>query len=139
MNKAFHIMATMTIMLSLFPFVSNTAAEELADAPTPAEEEPFQPSAQRGKIIFDSVCTHCHHTTYEKSSVGAPGLRSVLERHDVTWLNQWIKGPEAFAEINEAASNLISSNKFGLTMPTLPITQDANNRADIIEYLKTLQ
>ncbi|MDQ7001821.1 MAG: c-type cytochrome [Ghiorsea sp.] len=138
MNKAFYIMATVTVMLSLFSLVPNATAEEAANAPILTDAKPFQPSAQRGKIMFNSICIHCHHTTSEKSRVGAPGLQSVLERHDVTWLKQWLKSPETFAKTNQAASDLISSNKFGLTMPTLPITQNANNRADIIEYLKTL-
>ncbi|WP_038248975.1 c-type cytochrome [Ghiorsea bivora] len=139
MNKAFHIMATMTIMLSLFPIVTQSAAEEGPDTQAIAESKPFTASAARGKITFDTVCTHCHNTTYEESRIGAPGLRGVLERHDVNWLNHWIKSPETFAKTDETAQALIESNKFGLAMPTLPTMQDDHNRADIIEYLKTLQ
>ncbi len=134
MNKAFHIMATVTIMLSLFPLVTQSTAEE-----PPATQGSFKASAERGKMIFDTVCSHCHNTTYEESRIGAPGLRGVLERHDVNWLNHWIKSPEIFAKKDETAQALIGSNPFGLTMPTLPIVQDDRNRADIIEYLKTLK
>lgn len=136
MNKAFHIMATVTILLSLFPIVTQSSAE---DTQAVANSKPFVASATRGKVTFDTVCTHCHSATYETSRIGAPGLRGVLERHDVNWLNHWIKSPEAFAETDETAKALIESNPFGLAMPTLPTMQDEHNRADIIEYLKTLK
>lgn len=95
--------------------------------------------AAKGKELFQSICAHCHLTTYDDSRIGAPGLQGVLDRHDEAWLNEWIKSPESFAKTNEIASDLISSNKFGLAMPTLPAMQDDAKRADIIEFLKTLQ
>lgn len=134
MNKAFHIMVTVTIMLSLFPLVTQSTAEE-----PPATQGSFKASAERGKIIFDTVCSHCHTTTYEESRIGAPGLRGVLERYGENWLNHWVKSPETFAKKDETAQALIESNPFGLAMPTLPTMQDEHNRADIIEYLKTLK
>jgi len=139
MNKAFHIMATMTILLSLFPIVTQSMAEETTDTKGITEPKPFVASAERGKITFDNICSHCHNATYEESRIGAPGLRGVLERHDVNWLNHWIKSPETFAKTDEAAKVLIESNPFGLAMPTLPTMQDDHNRADIIEFLKTLK
>jgi len=93
----------------------------------------------RGKVLFNTTCFVCHNITYNDSAVGAPGLRGVLDRHDEAWLNSWIKGPEAFAKVNDTAKALISSNKFGLVMPTLPAAQDDLKRADIIAYLKTLK
>lgn len=104
-----------------------------------AEESGFSPDAARGARIFDSICSHCHLITHEMSKVGAPGLKGVLGRRDVKWLNQWIRSPEAFAKTDEAASKLIASNKYGVKMPTFPEMQDDHNRADIIEYLKTLK
>ena len=139
MNKAFHIMATMTIMLSLFPLVTQSTAEETSNTQAATGSKPFEASAKRGKATFDTVCSHCHNATYEESRIGAPGLRGVLERHDVNWLNHWIKSPETFAETDETAQALIESNPFGLAMPTLPTMQDEHNRADIIEFLKTLK
>ncbi|MES0372591.1 MAG: hypothetical protein ABUK11_09995, partial [Mariprofundaceae bacterium] len=73
------------------------------------------------------------------SRVAAPGLKGVLERHNEKWLNQWLKSPEAFAKVDETAADLITSNKYGLKMPTLPEMQSAQNRADMIAYLKTLK
>jgi len=106
---------------------------------TPLAAEEGSPDAARGAKIFDSICAHCHLISYEESKVAAPGLKGVLERHDVKWLNQWIKSPEAFAKVDETAAALLGSNKYGLKMPTLPEMQDPQNRADIIEYLKTLK
>jgi len=107
--------------------------------PLSAEESASTSDAARGAKIFDSICAHCHLISYEESKIGAPGLKGVLERHDVKWLDQWLKSPEAFAKIDETARALIGSNKYGVKMPTFPEMQDANNRADIIAYLKTLK
>ena len=101
--------------------------------------EDIKGDATSGKATFDTICSHCHETTYEDSRIGAPGLQGVLERHDEAWLNQWIKGPENFAKVDETAKDLIESNKFGLAMPTLPAMMDDQKRADVIEYLKTLK
>jgi len=104
-----------------------------------AEQEAFIASAERGKAQFETICAHCHNTTYEESRIGAPGLMGVLERHSEVWLNQWLKSPEDFAQIDVAARDLIDGNTFGLAMPTLPAMQDEKSRLDIIEYLKTLK
>ena len=95
--------------------------------------------AANGKELFQTICAHCHLTTYDESRIGAPGLKGVLERHDEDWLSHWIKSPETFAKTDETAKSLIESNKFGLAMPTLPAMQDDAKRADIIEFLKTLK
>lgn len=109
-------------------------------APLVAEEEgDFTPDAARGAASFEAICAHCHLITYDESRVAAPGLKGVLERHDATWLNQWLKSPEAFAKVDETAADLLGSNKYGLKMPTLPEMQNAQNRADMIAYLKTLK
>lgn len=114
-------------------FVTLMMAGSLASAAY-AEEA----SAERGKVNFEAICAHCHTTTYDESSVGAPGLKDVIERHDPEWLDHWLKSPEAFARVDETAKALSGSNKYGLVMPTLPEMQDDQKRADVIEYLKTL-
>jgi len=105
----------------------------------PLAAEEFTADAARGAKSFQTICAHCHNITYDESRVGAPGLKGVLERHDAKWLDQWVKSPEAFAKVDEVAATLLSSNKYGLKMPTLPEMQNAKNRADIIAYLKTLK
>ncbi len=127
MRKLSHLIVCTALLLP-FSFVQNTsAAEDLTG------------DAARGKALFASICAHCHKTNYDESSIGAPGLGGVLERHEVSWLHHWIKSPETFAKTNEAAKDLISSNKFGLAMPTLPAMQDDQKRTDIIEFLRTLK
>jgi len=111
------------------------AAEE---APADAAAKPAG-NVEHGMQIFNNVCSHCHHTDHETSSVGAPGLRDVLDRHEVAWINEWISGPEAFSKKDETAKALVNANPYGLIMPTLPDMQDPQNRLDVIEYLKTLK
>ena len=123
-------MRTVAILTLSFVFSMPLMAEET---------ESTGPSAVRGALTFDSICAHCHLITYEESRVGAPGLKGVLDRHDVKWLHQWLKGPEAFAKIDDTAKALIGSNKYGMKMPTFPEMQDDQRRADVIEYLKTLK
>jgi len=113
-------------------------------APIMAEEElvaqeVVQADVEHGKKIFESICMHCHRTDYESSVVGAPGLKDVLERHSVEWINTWIRSPEAFSKVNSTAKKLVESNPYGLIMPTIPEMQSEQNRQDIIAYLKTLK
>jgi len=105
----------------------------------PLTAEEYTPDPVRGAKSFQTICAHCHNITYDESRVGAPGLKGVLERHDEKWLHQWLKGPEAFAKVDETAAALIESNKYKIKMPTFPQMQDVKNRADIIAYLKTLK
>ena len=105
----------------------------------PLTAEEFTPDAVQGARAFKAICVHCHTITYDESRVGAPGLKGVLERHDESWLDQWLKSPEAFAKVDEKAANILDANKYGLKMPTLPEMQDPKNRADMIAYLKTLK
>ena len=128
MKKSSHLIAFTSLLLSSAFFISQATAEEA-----------LKGSADRGAELFKSICSHCHTTTYDDSRIGAPGLQGVLERHDAAWLNHWVKSPETFALNNVTAKDLISSNKFGLAMPTLPAMQDDQKRADIIEFLKTLK
>ena len=109
-------------------------------APLVAEESAgFKPDATRGAKTFEAICAHCHLITYDESRIGAPGLKGVLERYDEKWLDQWLKSPEAFAKVDETAKTVIGSNQYGMKMPTFPEMQNPQNRADVIEYLKTLK
>jgi cytochrome c2 len=129
------------IILMLPFFLSAPAlAEEESIAPETVEVvEVSQPDVKHGQKIFESICIHCHRTDYEASVVGAPGLKDVLERHSAEWINSWVTSPEAFAQIDSTAKDLLGSNPYGLMMPTIPEMQIEQNRKDIIEYLKTLK
>jgi len=123
-------MRTVTLLTLLLVFSVPLVAEESAG---------FKADAARGAKTFEAICAHCHMITYDESRIGAPGLKGVLERYDAKWLDQWLKSPEAFAKKDETAKTLIDSNKYGVKMPTFPEMQDRQNRADMIEYLKTLK
>jgi len=94
--------------------------------------------AAHGKAIYESICIHCHKLTAEKSAVGAPGFHEVTSRRTLDWINNWIKGPEAFAKVNADAKTLMEGNTMGIKMPTFPEMQIDQNRYDMIEFLKTL-
>jgi len=139
------MLKTLILILPLLIAIPSFAADVKADAPVvkaveavPVVEEIAQPDIGHGKLIFETVCIHCHRTDYESSAVGAPGLKGVFERHDAAWIETWISGPEAFSKTNSDAKDLIGSNPYGLIMPTLPEMQVEENRKDIMEYLKSL-
>jgi cytochrome c2 len=107
-------------------------------ATTAAAEDIPAGDAAHGKTIYESICIHCHKLTDEKSAVGAPGFKDVTKRHTPAWLNQWIKGPEAFAKVDATAKKLMDGNTMGVKMPSFPEMQTDQNRYDVIEFLKTL-
>jgi cytochrome c2 len=91
----------------------------------------------QGKEIFNEICVRCHTT--EKEGKLGPGLRDVSSRHSAAWINTWLKSPEALIQSGDSAANkLRKENKYGITMPTLPIMQNDKKRKAIIAYLMTL-
>ncbi|MBN4060672.1 cytochrome c [bacterium AH-315-I20] len=135
---SYHFCIALAVTIATAPM--SVAEEAVAPLPTVDKSSAAaQSQTKRGKLLFNNLCKHCHTITYDESRIGAPGLQGVLERHDETWLHQWIKSPETFAKTNVAARDLIDDNQFGLAMPTLPMMQDDDNRSAIIEYLKTLK
>jgi len=135
------LMLILPLLFAMPSFAADVAPDVPVVKPVQAEsvvEEVAQPDAGHGKVIFETVCIHCHRADYESSAVGAPGLKGVFERHDAAWIETWISGPEAFSKTNSDAKDLIGSNPYGLIMPTLPEMQIEKNRQDIMEYLKSL-
>jgi len=108
-------------------------------AATAADAPAVRGDAKRGADLFHNICAHCHNTNSEMSSVKAPGLAGVTNRHNEAWLTQWIKSPEAFVKVDAAAKKLADANPYKLVMPTLPEMQGEQNRLDVIEFLKTLK
>lgn len=93
--------------------------------------------AAAGKEIFSEICSHCHNST-SNEKIG-PGLAGITERRSVEWINAWLQDPAELVKTDEYARKLRQSNKYGMTMPTMPIMKNDQKRADVIEYLKTLQ
>jgi len=93
--------------------------------------------AKAGKVIFDAVCSHCHRTDYDDKF--GPGLGGIKDRVSDAWLDAWLQDPEAMVKTDEYAKALRESNDYGMTMPQIPAMKDPKSRADVIEYLKTLE
>ncbi|MDQ6955019.1 MAG: c-type cytochrome [Mariprofundaceae bacterium] len=128
----------MVVILALF-FSSTAFAEDVQAVGAEAQVSTMEPSIERGKMIFDTVCIHCHHTDSKVGSTGCPGLKGVLGRHDEVWLDKWLLAPEEFSKIDVKAKAVVDGNPYGLVMPILPEMQDKQNRKDMIEFLKTLK
>ena len=92
---------------------------------------------EAGKKLFEQSCAYCHSADYDEKF--GPGLAGITERRDLEWLDRFIKNPAEMIKTDEYAQTLHESNKYGLTMPTMPEMQDANKRQDVIEYMKTLE
>lgn len=90
-----------------------------------------------GQKLFEQSCAYCHKSDYDDKF--GPGLAGIIERRDVEWLDRFIKNPAEMIKTDEYAQTLHESNKYGLTMPTMPEMQDAKKRQDVIEYMKTLE
>jgi len=94
-------------------------------------------NADKGKEIFNEVCIRCHTT--DKAGKLGPGLQGITKRRDIAWIEKWITSPQDLIASGDLyAKRLREENKYGITMPTLPVMQKASNRADIIAFLKTL-
>ncbi|MDX8410667.1 MAG: cytochrome c [Mariprofundaceae bacterium] len=114
------------------------AAAMIVAASACAAKEKAAASAERGKDIYDNLCIHCHRTDSQLSKVGASGLAGVANRRDAAWLVQWLKNPAGFSKQDEVAKAVTNSYPYNMPMPALPLMQQDESRADVIEYLKTL-
>ncbi len=91
----------------------------------------------KGKEIYNEICIRCH-TTNDIGKLG-PGLRGITHRRSIEWIEKWIKSPKGLIASGDLyAKQLREDNRYGITMPTLPVMQKDANRADIIAFLKTL-
>jgi cytochrome c2 len=99
---------------------------------------PIVGHADAGSHLYGAICVYCHHLDETVSDVGAPGLKDAIEEHGMAWVGGWLADPQGFAEHDAKARALIAANPFGLVMPRLPSMQDAQNRADVIAFLKAL-
>lgn len=94
-------------------------------------------SLEEGKRIFDQLCVHCHKANYDEKF--GPGLAGIMERRDAAWVGKFLMNPAEMIKSDEYAQTLKEGNSYGLTMPALPDMKDADKRASVIEYLKTIE
>lgn len=91
---------------------------------------------ETGKALFNQVCAHCHNTNYDAKF--GPGLAGILERRSEAWVDAFLQNPAEMIRTDEYAKTLRESNRYDITMPSLPEMQDAKLRANVMSYLKTL-
>jgi len=92
--------------------------------------------AESGKKIFDQSCTYCHKSDYDEKF--GPGLAGIMERRDAVWIDKFLLNPAEMIKSDEYAQSLKEGNDYNLTMPALPEMKDPAKRADVIEYMKTM-
>jgi len=92
--------------------------------------------AVAGKKIYDQSCTYCHKSDYDEKF--GPGLAGIMERRDAEWVDKFLQDPAEMIKSDEYAQSLKEGNTYNLTMPALPEMKDPAKRADVIEYMKTM-
>lgn len=115
-----------------------TAAPDVTPVSQPPAAVPIVGNADAGGHLYATVCAYCHRMDGGVSEVGAPGLKGAVRRYGEAWLDRWLADPRAFAGSDAKAKALLAANPYGLVMPRFPVMQDAQNRADIIAFLKAL-
>ncbi|OIO59079.1 MAG: hypothetical protein AUJ55_04020 [Proteobacteria bacterium CG1_02_64_396] len=92
---------------------------------------------ENGAMIFANICSSCH--SIDKSNGIGPGLQGVISRApSLEWIDKWLHDPDKVIESGDAYAKKLREGRI-ITMPTLKVMQDAANRQDVIEYLKTLK
>ena len=86
----------------------------------PATAAPTDPSAQKGKLAFESKCLACH-------SIGGgdklgPDLHGASKRHDDAWLTRWLKSPDQMLQSDATAKALLE--KWKLPMPNQGLSDE---------------
>ena len=125
---------------------SPAAASTTTSAPSAAAPAPgLQPSApiaghaDAGRHLYTSLCAYCHRLDDEVSDMGAPGLKGAVHRYGEAWLDRWLADPRGLAGSDAKAKALVAASPYGLVMPKLHAMQDAQNRADVIAFMKALE
>jgi cytochrome c len=116
------------------------AAILIACAALAAQALPAHADAARGKELYESRCIACHSVDENRVGPAHKGVfgrkagsakgydySAALKKSRVIWsgktLNRWLTNPE----------RLIPGQKMGFSVP------DARDRADLIDYLKTVK
>jgi len=92
---------------------------------------------EAGKVVYDAVCAYCHRSDYDDKF--GPGLAGIKDRVSDEWLDAFLQDPDQMIKTDDYAKTLRESNTWGITMPKIPEMQKPDARANVIEYLKTLE
>lgn len=91
-----------------------------------------QALAEKGKAIYEKMCTACHKPT--EKFIGPP-QKGVLERRSPEWIMNMILNPEVMVKEDPIAKKLLMEYN-GSPMANQNLTQD-EARA-VLEYFRTL-
>ena len=92
----------------------------------PATSAPTDPTAQAGKLAFESKCLACH--SIAGGDKLGPDLFGATKRHDEGWLTRWLKSPEQMLQSDPVAKALL--DKWKIPMPNQGLSDD-----EIRQYL----
>ena len=130
MREAAILECLMKYRLLLFLLLSLPLSLAVADGAVAAD-------VKAGKKIYDQSCKYCHKSDYDEKF--GPGLAGIMDRRDAEWVEKFLINPAEMIKSDEYAQTLKEGNEYGLTMPALPEMKDAAKRADVIEYMRTLE
>jgi mono/diheme cytochrome c family protein len=91
-----------------------------------------QALADKGKVVYDKMCTACHKPT--EKFIG-PAPKGILERRSPEWIMNMILNPEQMVKEDPIAKKLLMEFN-GSPMANQHLTQD-EARA-VLEYFRTL-
>ena len=120
------------------PGAAGASSASVSPTAGPGQQPSVVGHVDAGRRLYSAICIYCHHLDDTVSDVGAPGLKNALRRHDAAWIGRWLADPQGFADSDASARALIVANPYGLVMPAFPAMQDAQNRADVIAFLRVL-
>ena len=89
---------------------------------------PTDPEAVQGKLQFESKCLACHSLGGGKKL--GPDLAGVTKRRSDSWLQRWLKDPEAMLRTDADAKALLKEHN-NIPMPNQNLTD-----AEIRQFLK---
>lgn len=92
-----------------------------------------QAMANKGKDVFDKMCTACHRT--DKKFIG-PAPKNILERRTPEWVMNMILNPDEMVQKDPLAKALLMEFN-GSPMANQNLTED-EARA-VLEYFRTLK
>ncbi|HNP33848.1 MAG TPA: c-type cytochrome [Flavobacterium sp.] len=101
------------------PAATTTAAAPATAAPAAAAGG----DAVAGKALFNSNCAACHKL--DAKSTG-PALRGVKERHEMTWIYDWVHNSSAMIKSGDAAAVKLYNENNKTNMTAFPQLSNAD-------------
>jgi nitrite reductase (NO-forming) len=92
----------------------------------PATSAPTDPTAQKGKLAFESKCLACH--SIAGGDKLGPDLFGTTKRHDDGWLTRWLKSPEQMLQSDPTAKAMLE--RWKIPMPNQGLSDE-----EIKQYL----